>query len=58
VSESRFIKVTVEVELPSTVTDKDINEWVDVEFGECNSMKPDNPCINSYEVLDVEWRNG
>lgn len=55
--ESRFIKVTVEVEVPSTATDKDISDWVDVEFGECNGMKSDNPCMNNYEVNRASWED-
>lgn len=55
--ESRFIKITVEVEVPSTATDKDISDWVDVEFGECNGMKSDNPCMNNYEINHASWED-
>lgn len=50
------IKVTIEVEVPDEATEKDISDWVDVQYGECNSMKKDNPCNASYEVQHAEWK--
>lgn len=50
------IKVELEVEVPDSATSQDITDWVDVHFGECNSMKPDNPCKNDYEVIVCQWQ--
>lgn len=50
------IIVTMEVNVPDNATKQDITDWVDVNFGERNSMKRDNPCINDYEVEHVEWK--
>ncbi|MCR0998674.1 hypothetical protein [Serratia rubidaea] len=49
------IKVMIEIEVPAAATKEDIDQWVDVEYGECNSMKPDNPCATGYSVLNAEW---
>ncbi|EIW3687261.1 hypothetical protein MC145_000746 [Salmonella enterica] len=51
------IKVTIEIDVPDNATKEDISEWVDVQYGECNSMRPDNPCIDGYEVYSAEWEN-
>ncbi|ENT4608112.1 hypothetical protein ACFDWB_001035 [Salmonella enterica] len=51
------IKVTIEIDVPDNATKEDISEWVDVQYGECNSMKHDNPCIAGYEVYSAEWEN-
>ncbi|ELY3739013.1 hypothetical protein ROM48_06245 [Cronobacter malonaticus] len=51
----KTIIVKVEVEVPGAATDKDISDWVDVQYGEWNSMKSNNPCIDNYEVQDVKW---
>ena len=32
-----YIKVTLEIEVPDSATSQDITEWVDVQYGECNS---------------------
>lgn len=51
----KTIIVKVEVEVPDAATDKDITDWVDVQYGEWNSMKSNNPCIDNYEVQHVKW---
>lgn len=51
-----YIKVTLEIEVPDSATSQDITEWVDVQYGECNSMKPDNPCKDDYEVIVRRWK--
>ncbi|WP_199781600.1 hypothetical protein [Cronobacter sakazakii] len=51
----KTIRVTIEVDVPDAATEKDINDWVDVQYGEFNGMNSDNPCIDNYEVQDVEW---
>lgn len=40
----KTIIVTLEIDVPDEATDKDITDFVDVEYGQCNSMKMDNPC--------------
>lgn len=40
----KVVTVTVEIEVPDTATNQDIREYVDVEYGQCNGMKADNPC--------------
>lgn len=51
----KFITVNVEVEVPDDATDEEITQWVDVEFGECNSMASDNPIIDNYDILSARW---
>ncbi len=51
------IKITIEVDVPDNATEEDISAWVDVQYGEWNSMKSDNPCINDYEIQDVTWED-
>lgn len=51
-----YIKVTLEIEVPDSATSQDITEWVDVQYGECNSMKSDNPCKDDYEVIVRGWK--
>lgn len=53
------IKVTIEIDVPDNATKEDISEWVDVQYGECNSMRQDNPCIagqQSKRLIDKELR--
>lgn len=40
----KIVTVTVEIEVPDNATNQDIREYVDVEYGQCNGMKADNPC--------------
>jgi hypothetical protein len=40
----RTITVTVEIDVPDSATAQDITDFVDVEYGQCNGMKMDNPC--------------
>ena len=50
------IIVTVEINVPDTATEQDIKDFVDVEYGYCNSMKNDNPCgRGAAEVISAEW---
>ena len=51
-----YIKVTLEIEVPDSATSQDIAEWVDVQYGECNSMSSDNPCRDDYEVIAHRWK--
>lgn len=51
------VKVTVEIEVPDSATEQDITDYVDVEYGECNSMHPHNPCIRGSEVLSASWED-
>lgn len=51
----QLIKVTLEIEIPDEATHKDISDFVDVQYGECNGMKHDNPCVNSYEIVHHSW---
>lgn len=53
--ELRQIKVTLIIELPSNIKANDIKQWVDVNYGECSSMKSDNPCKETYEVIEHDW---
>ena len=53
----KTITVTLEIDVPIKATDEDIEQWIDVEYGECNSMKSDNPCIDDYEVFHAAWRH-
>lgn len=52
----KVIIITIEVEVPDIATEKDITDFVDVEYGECNGMKLNNPCINKYEVIHHSWK--
>ncbi len=50
------IEITVVLFVPESATDKDINDFVDVEYGGCNSMKMDNPCRgDATEVIEAKW---
>lgn len=51
----KTIKVTLEINVPDSATDKDIQDWVHVELEGVNSMKNDNPCIEGAEVIDSQW---
>jgi len=55
--EVKTITVTVTVDIPDEATDKDIQDFVDVEYGECNSMSMSNPCRKSADVVDATWRH-
>lgn len=52
----KTVIVTLEVAVPDEVTDEDISDYVDVEFGQCGSRKTDNPCIGVSEVVFHSWR--
>lgn len=52
----KYITVIVEVEVPDSASDEEISQWVDVEFGECNSMASDNPIIDNYEIFSARWK--
>jgi len=55
----KTIIVTVEIDVPDGASDKDITDFVDVEYGQCNGMKADNPCRgNATEVISAEWKSG
>ncbi len=52
----KTILVMVEIEVPEEATEKDIKDFVDVEYGHVNSMKSDNPCRgDAAEILGVSW---
>lgn len=52
----KVIEITVVLYVPSCATDKDIKDFVDVQYGECNSMKMDNPCLgDATEVIEAKW---
>lgn len=54
----KTIIVTVEVDVPDNATDKDITDFVDVEFGQCGGMKMDNVCRgNATEVIHAAWKH-
>lgn len=54
----KTIIVTVEVDVPDNATDKDIADFVDVEFGQCGGMKMDNVCRgNATEVVHAAWKH-
>lgn len=52
----KTIIITIELEVPDIATEQDITDFVDVEYGECNGMKLNNPCINNYEVIHHSWK--
>ncbi|MCK7380257.1 hypothetical protein [Enterobacter cloacae] len=53
----KIIIVTVEIEIPDQAADKDISDWVDVEYGQCGSRKLDNPCRGDVtEVINHSWK--
>lgn len=52
----KFITIVVEAEVPEHASSDEISQWVDVEFGECNSMAVDNPIIDNYEILSAKWK--
>ena len=52
---AQTITVTIEIEVPDIATEKDISDWVDVEYGECNSMSLDNPCQYNSEIISAIW---
>lgn len=51
----KTITITVTVDVPDEATDQDIQDFVDVDYGECNSMSMDNPCRNSADVVGATW---
>lgn len=53
----KSIIVTVEIDVPDEATDKDITDFVDVEYGQCNGMKMDNPCRgDAVEIFRATWK--
>lgn len=53
----KTVVITLEIDVPDHATDKDIHDWVDVEFGQCNGMKLDNPCRgDATEVVSHTWK--
>lgn len=53
----KTIIVTVELEVPDAATDKDITDFLDVEYGHVNGMKLDNPCRgDASEIIHAEWK--
>lgn len=53
----KIIIVTVEIEIPDQAADKDISDWVDVEYGQRGSRKLDNPCRGDVtEVINYSWK--
>ncbi|GKV88166.1 hypothetical protein [Pectobacterium carotovorum] len=52
---TKTIVISVELEVPAGATQEDIQDFIDVEYGECNGMKPDNPC-KRYEILEYNWQ--
>ena len=52
----KTIRVIVEIDVPDIATDKDITDFVDVEYGRVSSMKTDNPCRgDACEIVHAEW---
>ncbi|WP_264041442.1 hypothetical protein [Pectobacterium carotovorum] len=51
----KTITVTIDVEVPDAATDEDIADFVDVEFAQCGGMKLDNPCRDSFEIIEHSW---
>lgn len=53
----KTIIVTLEIDVPDSATDKDISDWVDVEYGQCGGQKLDNPCRgDATEIIDHTWK--
>ncbi|WP_176110247.1 hypothetical protein [Izhakiella australiensis] len=53
----KTIVITLEIDVPEYATDKDISDWVDVEYGQCNGMKLDNPCRGgATEIVNHTWK--
>jgi len=56
----KTIIVTLEIDVPDNATDKDISDWVDVEYGQCGSRKLDNPCManggDATELFRHYWK--
>lgn len=54
----KVIEITVVLYVPDCATDTDIKDFVDVEYGECNCMKMDNPCRgDATEVIEAKWEH-
>lgn len=51
------IKVTLFIEIPDDATDRDIDDWVDVELAGVNSMKGDNPIVDNDDVVEHYWKH-
>ena len=51
-----YITVTLEIEIPYGTTNKDIKDFVDVEFAGVGEMKLDNPCRDNCEIILHHWR--
>lgn len=54
---SKYIEVTLVIEIPDSVDDQDVTDYVDVEYAHCNGMAPDNPLIDKCEVVEHYWRH-
>lgn len=52
---ARTILITLVAIVPESASDKDINDYIDVELAGVNSMACDNPLIDAFEVIDREW---
>lgn len=51
----KLIQITVCVEVPSSATDQEIKDYLDVEIAGCNSYKQDNPCaVEGVEFVDLK----
>lgn len=53
----KTITVMVEIDVPDNATYQDITDFVDVEYGQCGSMKSDNPCRDN-EIICHVWEYG
>lgn len=52
------IIVTIEIDVPDNATNKDITDFVDVEYGHVNGMKLDNPCQgDACEIIEATWKS-
>lgn len=54
-SKMQTIKVVIELDIPEGVDKEEIDDFVDVTFGECNSMAVDNPCAKHYINYGATW---
>jgi hypothetical protein len=52
---AKYIEVTLVVEIPDVAEEKDIKDFVDVHFAECNSMQMNNPIQDNYEIVEHYW---
>lgn len=53
----KTVIVNLTLEVPDNATDKDIQDYIDVEFCWWGGMQLDNTCRELSNVVEMEWKH-